>query len=279
MADAEPQEVYEVLQVSPSAEPEVVAAAYRALAKKYHPDRSSAPDAMSRMAKLNVAYQFVRQKFLREGSPSEALEAPVKVGSSTATGKKTPPTNLQDVFDTINRRIAGARLDVVDEVVSAGISRDVAMNLVSQAVRESFHVEDSPNTHAKPRNKGHVDPDSSYEDVLKLATAWATSARDEVVDGLVHDGFQRVVATELADSAFDRIRRSRDNTHSRKNRLSHDQIDISGSLERGMDVVLAKAKTARQIVIDEITQDGVPVHTAEQLVQTAFERLSKPDRK
>jgi len=47
---------YETLQVSPTAEPEVIAAAYRALAKKYHPDRSDAADAMGHMARLNAAY-------------------------------------------------------------------------------------------------------------------------------------------------------------------------------------------------------------------------------
>jgi len=108
-----------------------------------------------------------------------------------------------------------------------------------------------------------------------LTIAMATSARDGVADSLVHDGLQRGVATELADSAFERIRKSRDTSQSRDTRLSSDKVDLSGSLERGMDVVTAKAKVARQLVIDEIAQDGVPTRTAEQLVQTAFEKLSK----
>jgi len=51
---------YRVLQVAPSAEQEVVNAAFRALALKYHPDRDSSGAAARRMAELNEAYALVR---------------------------------------------------------------------------------------------------------------------------------------------------------------------------------------------------------------------------
>lgn len=47
---------YEALQVHPSAEPEVIQAAYRRLALKYHPDVYHGRDAQERMALLNRAY-------------------------------------------------------------------------------------------------------------------------------------------------------------------------------------------------------------------------------
>jgi curved DNA-binding protein CbpA len=47
---------YQVLQVDPSAEPEVIAAAYKRLALKYHPDTNHAPEAKARMQALNAAY-------------------------------------------------------------------------------------------------------------------------------------------------------------------------------------------------------------------------------
>jgi DnaJ-class molecular chaperone len=52
------QDHYRVLQVDPSAEPEVIDRAYRALALKYHPDRSAdTPDAEGmRMRRINEAY-------------------------------------------------------------------------------------------------------------------------------------------------------------------------------------------------------------------------------
>lgn len=47
---------YAVLQVDPRAETEVVQAAYRRLAAKYHPDVGPSPGASERMKLLNTAY-------------------------------------------------------------------------------------------------------------------------------------------------------------------------------------------------------------------------------
>ena len=49
---------YKVLQVDPGAEPEVIRAAYRALALKYHPDVSTG--SQDRMAALNHAWGILR---------------------------------------------------------------------------------------------------------------------------------------------------------------------------------------------------------------------------
>jgi len=46
-------DLYQVLQVAPDAEPEVIRAAYRALAQKHHPDAGGSHD---RMAQLNHAW-------------------------------------------------------------------------------------------------------------------------------------------------------------------------------------------------------------------------------
>ena len=56
---------YQVLQVSPAAEQEVLHAAFRALAMKYHPDRDSSARAARRMMELNQAYAMVREPELR----------------------------------------------------------------------------------------------------------------------------------------------------------------------------------------------------------------------
>jgi len=47
---------YAILGVHPSAEEAVISAAYRALAKLYHPDLYKGDDAAERMAKINEAY-------------------------------------------------------------------------------------------------------------------------------------------------------------------------------------------------------------------------------
>src|SRR5206468_12091957 len=50
---------YKVLQVDPEAEDEVIQAAYRRLARKYHPDVAGA-DGAARMASINVAWELLR---------------------------------------------------------------------------------------------------------------------------------------------------------------------------------------------------------------------------
>jgi len=56
---------YAVLQVASTAEGEVLHAAFRALAKKYHPDRDQTQYAARRMAQLNEAYALVRDDAAR----------------------------------------------------------------------------------------------------------------------------------------------------------------------------------------------------------------------
>ena len=47
---------YKILQVDPSAEPDVIKAAYRVLALKYHPDHNKADSATEKMKQINHAY-------------------------------------------------------------------------------------------------------------------------------------------------------------------------------------------------------------------------------
>jgi hypothetical protein len=51
--------LYDVLQVSQWCEPEVLQAAYRALARTRHPDVNRDPDAEEQMRRLNAAYQVL----------------------------------------------------------------------------------------------------------------------------------------------------------------------------------------------------------------------------
>ncbi|HET9346652.1 MAG TPA: J domain-containing protein [Candidatus Limnocylindrales bacterium] len=50
---------YKVLQVDPEAEDEVIQAAYRRLAQKYHPDRVPDADGIARMVAINAAWELV----------------------------------------------------------------------------------------------------------------------------------------------------------------------------------------------------------------------------
>lgn len=57
MADS--LDAYKILQVDPEAEDEVIQAAYRRLARKYHPDLTEAEDAERRMAAINAAWELL----------------------------------------------------------------------------------------------------------------------------------------------------------------------------------------------------------------------------
>jgi len=56
---------YKVLQVDPEAEDEVIEAAYRRLAKKYHPDVAPGPDAQERMVRINQAWEMLKEPVRR----------------------------------------------------------------------------------------------------------------------------------------------------------------------------------------------------------------------
>jgi curved DNA-binding protein CbpA len=57
MADS--PDPYKILQVDPEAEDEVIQAAYRRLAQKYHPDRAAGTEAVERMVAINAAWELI----------------------------------------------------------------------------------------------------------------------------------------------------------------------------------------------------------------------------
>lgn len=70
---------YKTLQVDPEAEDEVIAAAYRRLARKYHPDVAADPESATRMAAINAAWEVIgdparRAAFDRQRAVQGALD-------------------------------------------------------------------------------------------------------------------------------------------------------------------------------------------------------------
>ncbi len=62
---AEPPDAYRILQVDSAAEDEVVRAAYRRLARKYHPDLAEGTEAAARMAAINAAWELIGEPAAR----------------------------------------------------------------------------------------------------------------------------------------------------------------------------------------------------------------------
>jgi len=76
---ADPTSPYKVLQVDPEADPDVIQAAYRRLAQKFHPDVAG-PEAAARMVLINEAWAILRDPASRAAYDREAAD-----GSGVAT--------------------------------------------------------------------------------------------------------------------------------------------------------------------------------------------------
>jgi curved DNA-binding protein CbpA len=64
---------YKILQVDPEADHDVIEAAYRRLARKFHPDVSTEPDAVVRMVQINQAWEVLRDP-VRRGAVDRARQ-------------------------------------------------------------------------------------------------------------------------------------------------------------------------------------------------------------
>jgi len=76
--------LYEALMLHPSATPEVISAAFRALAKRYHPDHDPSVEAAQRMAAINEAYAILRV-------PARRREYDARLGERQATAAAARP--------------------------------------------------------------------------------------------------------------------------------------------------------------------------------------------
>jgi len=73
---------FAVLGVAPNASAEEVAAAYRSLAKRWHPDRADGPQAARRMAEINAAYDLLRsERWLSRRGRSDPPATPTAAGA------------------------------------------------------------------------------------------------------------------------------------------------------------------------------------------------------
>ena len=85
----EKDDLYEVLQVHPSAEQEAIEAVYRRLARKYHPDTNASPDATEVMIRLNHAYEVLRDSAKRAAYDRERRQS-LRSSSPAPTWRRSP---------------------------------------------------------------------------------------------------------------------------------------------------------------------------------------------
>lgn len=85
----QPVDPYKVLQVDPEAEDEVIQAAYRRLAQKYHPDLAGeGAEAARRMKAINAAWETLRDPVRRRAFDRERQTA-----ARTADAPSPPPAS------------------------------------------------------------------------------------------------------------------------------------------------------------------------------------------
>jgi curved DNA-binding protein CbpA len=83
---------YRTLQVDPAAEPEVITAAYKRLALKYHPDSNKSPDSLRRMQEINEAYEILSDPVKRESYNLQLSARRYSAQRQPVTNEKKPPS-------------------------------------------------------------------------------------------------------------------------------------------------------------------------------------------
>ena len=112
---ADPADPYKVLQVDSEAEDEVIQAAYRRLAQKYHPDVAPDAEAAARMAAINAAWEVLRDPGRRAAHDlarrvAARAESRAQAGSppsgsaatGSAPGSTPPPASTPNRAETVS---------------------------------------------------------------------------------------------------------------------------------------------------------------------------------
>jgi curved DNA-binding protein CbpA len=86
---------YQVLQVDPAADNDIISTVYRRLALRYHPDRDPSQEAQRRMRELNEAYAVLRDPAQR-ARYDEELAARRDRRATDRYVRKPTPSHLTD---------------------------------------------------------------------------------------------------------------------------------------------------------------------------------------
>jgi curved DNA-binding protein CbpA len=81
---------YKTLQVDPEADPDVIQAAYRRLAQKFHPDVATGDEAAARMIAINAAWEILRDP-ARRAELDRQRAAAAASGTGRAPGQPAGP--------------------------------------------------------------------------------------------------------------------------------------------------------------------------------------------
>ena len=102
---------YEILQVSPSASAEVIHAAYRALARAYHPDVNTSAATPDLMRRVNFAYETLKDPTRRAAYNLRRTRSIAERGVTAPQSRALRPRPLQSSARRVPSTHAGGSHD------------------------------------------------------------------------------------------------------------------------------------------------------------------------
>lgn len=146
-------DLYDILQVAPHAEPEVIESAYKRLARKYHPDVNQSADASERMRALNRAYEILsnpaerarydskreREYVAPRRSPRRSSPKPKRPTTKTRASKYarwTPPARNKK--ETVQEAVAVNETLIRDAVKLSPVHRTITSELLQKLLHIKY---------------------------------------------------------------------------------------------------------------------------------------------
>ena len=139
-------DLYRILQVDPSAESETIEAAYKALAKKYHPDRNPSLDATQETQRLNHARDVLlnprqRDKYDHKRRPADKGEQARQEAVRQRAAAERQARQETERRKDAERKVLSAQAEARKQADAAGKARKARAEEQHQRVRAEERVE------------------------------------------------------------------------------------------------------------------------------------------
>jgi DnaJ-domain-containing protein 1 len=174
---------YRTLQVEPNADLDVIRAAYRRLARLYHPDRNPRPEAASRMRDINAAYRLLSDPARRAAYDARRYLPRVQVHTVQAvrprarpvvtTAPSAQPTALQRRVDRIVA-VVGVLLLVAIGFYGVSVIPYAEQQFQAERQGQSDRYRPPPRLAAGPGNGGGHDVGTAVPERLRSDDALKT---------------------------------------------------------------------------------------------------------
>ncbi len=155
------KDYYEILQISQKAEPEIIVAAYKKLAGKYHPDRQGTGDE-ERMKLINEASEVLSDPATRRRYDAEYERR--RSGASSKTNDEIDEAKARE--RRAQAEAAKARREAEEAVKKAQKEREELEEALREARRQPPNKVDDPRPSEPPAETGWL---SILADVAKIA--------------------------------------------------------------------------------------------------------------